>query len=198
MWDSVPVQLAKENNKFVFSHVRQGSRAKELEDALEWLVNAGLIYRLHLVSKPEIPLSGSADAAYFKVYMSDVGLLCRRSGLNVQTVLNGEERFLRLKGALTENDVLTQLKEMGIDAYFWRTDANAEVDFLTDPEGVLLPIEVKSADNTKAKSLHLFCGRYRPKLAVKTSLKNAGTYLDGDTQIWSIPLYCLSRLKNLL
>ena len=197
IWDSVPVQLAKENNKFVFSHVRQGSRAKELEDALEWLVNAGLIYRLHLVSNPEIPLSGSADATYFKVYMADVGLLSRRSGLNVQTVLNGEDRFLRLKGALAENYVLTQLKEMGINAYFWRTDANAEVDFLADPEGVLLPVEVKSADNTKAKSLHLFCSRYKPKLAVKTSLRNAGTYSDGETQIWSVPLYCLSRLKTL-
>ena len=87
---------------------------------------------------------------------------------------------------------------MGIDAYFWRTDANAEVDFLADPEGVMLPIEVKSADNTKAKSLHLFCGRYRPKLAVKTSLKNAGSYTDGDTRIWSVPLYCLSRLRKLL
>lgn len=198
IWESIPIQLAKENNKFVFSHVRQGSRAKELEDALAWLVNAGLIYQLYLVSKPEIPLSGSADATYFKVYMADVGLLCRRSRLNYQTILNDEEQFIRLKGALTENYVLTQLKVMGIDAYFWRTDANAEVDFLADPEGVMLPIEVKSADNTKAKSLHLFCGRYRPKLAVKTSLKNAGSYTDGDTRIWSVPLYCLSRLRKLL
>ena len=198
IWESIPIQLAKENNKFVFSHVRQGSRAKELEDALAWLVNAGLIYQLYLVSKPEIPLSGSADATYFKVFMADVGLLCRRSRLNYQTILNDEEQFIRLKGALTENYVLTQLKVMGIDAYFWRTDANAEVDFLADPEGVMLPIEVKSADNTKAKSLHLFCGRYRPKLAVKTSLKNAGSYTDGDTRIWSVPLYCLSRLRKLL
>ena len=198
IWESIPIQLAKENNKFVFSHVRQGSRAKELEDALAWLVNVGLIYQLYLVSKPEIPLSGSADATYFKVYMADVGLLCRRSRLNYQTILNDEEQFIRLKGALTENYVLTQLKVMGIDAYFWRTDANAEVDFLADPEGVMLPIEVKSADNTKAKSLHLFCGRYRPKLAVKTSLKNAGSYTDGDTRIWSVPLYCLSRLRKLL
>ena len=99
---------------------------------------------------------------------------------------------------LTENYVYTQLKCMGIDSYFWRTKADAEVDFITDHEGVLLPIEVKSADNTKAKSLRLFCSRYKPRMAIKTSLKNVGENMDGDTHVWSIPLYALFRMTEYL
>lgn len=196
IWASIPTQLARENNKFVFSHVKEGARAKDLEDALEWLVNAGLIYRLHLVAAPELPLSGNADATFFKVYMSDVGLLCRRSRINYRTILDGSEQFIEFKGALTENYVLTQLKTMGIEPFFWRTRADAEVDFLCDWEDFLLPIEVKSADNTRAKSLHLFCSRYTPRLAVKTSLKNVGENMDGQTRVLSIPLYAFFRLKE--
>jgi hypothetical protein len=85
---------------------------------------------------------------------------------------------------------------MGIDSWFWRTNSEAEIDFITDWEGVLLPIEVKAADNTKAKSLHIFCGRYSPKMAVKTSLKNVGDNMDSATHVWSLPLYSLFRLKD--
>ena len=149
-----------------------------------------------MVPTPELPLSGMADTTYFKVYMSDVGLLRRKSNVNYRTILEGDTAYVYFKGALTENYVCTQLKCMGIDSYFWRTKADAEIDFISDYEGVLLPIEVKAADNTKAKSLHLFCNRYRPKMAVKTSLKNVGDNMDGDTHVWCIPLYYLFRLKN--
>ena len=196
IWDAIPSQIAKDNNKFIFSHVKQGARAKDLEDALEWLVNAGIAYKLNLVSTPELSLSGMADSTYFKVYMSDVGLLRKKSNVNYRTILDGDKSFIHYKGALTENYVMTQLKTMGIDSYFWRTKADAEMDFITDYEGILFPIEVKSADNTKAKSLHLFCNRYNPKMAVKTSLKNVGDNMDGDTHVWSIPLYSIFRLKE--
>jgi len=196
IWDAIPSQIAKDNNKFIFSHVKQGARAKDLEDALEWLVNAGIAYKLNLVSTPELPLSGMADSTYFKVYMSDVGLLRKKSNVNYRTILDGDKSFIHYKGALTENYVMTQLKTMSIDSYFWRTKADAEMDFITDYEGILFPIEVKSADNTKAKSLHLFCNRYNPKMAVKTSLKNVGDNMDGDTHVWSIPLYSIFRLKE--
>ncbi len=198
IWDSIPSQIARENNKFIFSHVKQGARAKELEDALEWLVNAGIAGKLCLVQTPEIPLSGMADNSYFKVYMSDVGLLRRKSNVNYRTILEGDSAFIHFKGALTENYVYTQLKCMGIESYFWRTKANAEIDFITDHEGVLMPIEVKSSDNTKAKSLHLFCSRFQPKLAIKTSLKNVGDNMDSNTHVWSVPLYVLFRLKDYL
>ncbi len=196
IWDAIPSQISKDNNKFIFSHVKQGARAKDLEDALEWLVNAGIVYKLNLVATPELPLSGMADTTYFKVYMSDVGLLRRKSNVNYRTILEGDVAYIHFKGALTENYVMTQLKCLGIDSYFWRTKADAEIDFITDYEGVLMPIEVKAADNTKAKSLRLFCNRYKPEIAVKTSLKNVGDNMDGDTHVWSIPLYMLFRIKD--
>ena len=196
IWESVPTQLAKENNKFIFSHVKSGARAKDLEDALEWLIHAGLVHKLCLVEKPQIPLSGEADQTYFKVYLSDLGLLCRRSGVYYRTIMDGDEQFIRYKGALTENYVLTELMAMGIHPCFWRSDANAEVDFLAEEKGMLLPIEVKSADNTRAKSLRLFCNRYHPELAVKTSLKNVGDSYEGETHLWSVPLYALFHLKE--
>lgn len=196
IWDSIPSQIARDNNKFIFSHVKQGARAKDLEDALEWLVNSGIAYKLKLVSNPELPLSGMADNTYFKVYLSDVGLLRRKSNVNYRTILEGDASYIHFKGALTDNYIMTQLKCMGIESYFWRTKADAEMDFITDYEGMLLPIEVKSADNTKAKSLHIFCNRYHPRMAVKTSLKNVGNNLDGDTHVWNIPLYLIFRLKE--
>ncbi len=196
IWNAIPAQIARDNNKFIFSHVKQGARSKDLEDALEWVVNAGIAYKLNMVPTPELPLSGTADSTYFKVYMSDVGLLRRKSNVNFRTILEGDSAYIHFKGALTENYVMAQLKCMGVDAYFWRTRADAEVDFISDYEGVLMPIEVKAADNTKAKSLHMFCHRYQPKMAIKTSLKNVGDNMDGDTHVWSLPLYAIFRLKD--
>ena len=196
IWSSVPVQIAKENNKFVFSHVKEGARAKDLENALEWLVNAGLVYKVNLVQTPQIPLESMKDDTYFKVYMADVGLLRQKANVNYRTVLNEDGAYIQFKGAFTENYVLSELKSEGIPCYFWRTKADAEVDFLSDYKGTLFPIEVKSADNTKAKSLHLFCSRYSPKLAFKTSLKNVGDNRDGETKVWSLPLYVLFRLRE--
>ena len=128
--------------------------------------------------------------------MSDVGLLRKKANINYRTVLEGDAAYIHFKGALTENYVYTQLKCIGINGWFWRTKADAELDFITDYEGMLLPIEVKAADNTKAKSRHLFCSRYKPGMAVKTSLKNVGDNMDGETHVWSIPLYVLFRLKE--
>ena len=196
IWDSVPIQLAKENNKFVFSHVKAGNRAKDLEDAMQWLVNAGLLIQVHLVRNPELPLSGEEDATYYKVYMSDIGPLRRKSKINYRTILMGDADFIHFKGALTENFVLTELISLGIQPSFWRSKSEAEVDFITDYEGTISPIEVKSADNTKAKSLHLFCHRYEPAQAYRFSLKNIADNMDGATKVWSIPLYCMFRLPE--
>ena len=196
IWDSIPVQIARDNSKFIFSHVKQGARAKELEDALSWIVNSGIALKLDLVSTPEIPLSGMADSTYFKVYLSDVGLLRRKANINYRTILEGNDAFIHFKGALAENFIFIQLKCMGIMPYFWRTKADAEMDFITDYGGELIPIEVKSADNTRAKSLHLFCGRYKPKIAFKSSLKNVGDNMEGDSHIWSLPLYAFFRFKD--
>lgn len=196
IWDAIPSQIAKDNNKFIFSHVKEGARAKDLEDALEWLVSAGLVYKLNLVQTPQLPLESMKDNTYFKIYMADVGLLRKKSNVNYRTILNGDESFIQFKGAFSENYIMSELKSLGVSAYFWRTKADAEVDFISDYEGVLFPIEVKSATNTKAKSLQLFCKRFTPKLAFKASLKNVGDNMMEETHIWNIPLYIFFRIKE--
>ena len=196
IWNSVPIQIAKENNKFIFSHVKEGARAKDLENALEWLVIAGLVYKLNLVQTPEFPLESMKDETYFKVYMSDVGLLRKKSNVNYRTILDDDSSYKQFKGAFTENFVMSQLRCHQIPCFFWRSKADAEVDFISDYDGTVFPIEVKSADNTKAKSIHLFCNRYNPKFAFKISTKNVGDNMDGDTHVWSIPLYILFKLTK--
>ena len=140
IWDSIPKQLAKDNNKFVFSHVKAGKRSSELEDALEWLVDAGLVYRLELVTNPELPLAFCADASFFKVYMADVGLLRRKSGVSHKTIMEDSDLYKNFKGAFTENFVLTELKTLGIVPYFWRSGNTAELDFLFEYEDRIIPV----------------------------------------------------------
>ena len=194
IWDSVPVQLAKENNKFIFSHVKSGKRSHELEDALQWLKDAGLIKQVFMVEKPEIPLSGSADMKYFKVYMSDIGLLRVRSGVSVETILDGGDLFIRYKGAFAENYVLNELISNGIEPYFWRSGNSAEVDFIYEKNGEIIPVEVKAADNTQAKSYKQFCKKYEPTVGYKMSEKNIGENLVEKTMTYSLPLYMSWRI----
>lgn len=198
IWQSVPQQLAKENNKFFFSHVKEGKRSKDLEDALEWLKNAGLVTALELVNNPELPLSFNADASYFKVYLADVGLLCRRCGLNADTVLTESALYKNFKGALTENYVLTELIKLKIAPYFWRSGNTAELDFLFEDKNQIVPVEAKAEIHTRAKSYSLFCKKYQPLIGFKMSMKNIGINIDGDTETVSLPLYLLWNLKSYL
>ena len=191
VWDSVPKQLAKENNKFIFSHVKEGKRAAELENALIWLKDAGLVYQTELVTEPELPLDFTADATYFKVFMADVGLMRRKAGVYYKTILDGDESYVRFKGALAENYTHNELLYNGYTPYFWRSGNTAEVDFLIEHKGQICPIEVKAADNTMAKSYRAFCRRYHIPNGVKTSLKNLGLSRDCDTTTLSLPLYLL-------
>ncbi len=189
IWDSVPVQLAKENNKFVFSHVKAGKRSADLEDALQWLSDAGLIRQVCLVEKPELPLSGFANRTYFKVYLCDVGLLRTRSGVSAQTVIGDAENYRRFKGAFAENYVLGELVSQGKEPYFWRSGNSAEVDFVYELDGSIVPVEVKSGDNTQAKSYRQFCKTYKPTYGFKMSEKNLGANMCENTHTTSLPLY---------
>ena len=198
VWDSVPKQLAKENNKFIFSHVKEGKRASELENALIWLRDAGLIYQTELVEKPELPLSFMADASYFKVYMADVGLLRRKAGVYYQTILDGDDSYVRFKGTMAENYVNNELINCGYKPYFWRSGNSAEVDFLIEDKGKICPIEVKSAENTMAKSYRTFCRQYNIQMGIKTSLKNIGVNADGCTTTISLPLYLLWDIERFI
>ncbi len=198
IWESVPVQLAKENNKFVFSHVKEGKRSAELENALQWLSDAGLITQLFLVEKPEIPLSGFADRTYFKVYMSDIGLLRVKSNVSARTILDESDLYVRYKGAFTENYVLNELKAIGIEPYFWRSGNSAEIDFIYEKNSELIPVEVKSADNTQAKSYKQFCKKYAPGIGFKLSGKNIADNIYEKTMTYSIPLYLTWNLDHYL
>ena len=189
IWDSVPVQIAKENNKFVFSHVKEGKRSADLEDALEWLQNAGLIYRLELVEKPQIPLSAFADKTYFKVYMSDIGLMRVRANISVDTLINEGGRYSDYKGAFAENYVNNELVVLGKEPYFWRSGNTAEIDFMYEKDNEFYPVEVKAADNTQAKSYRQFCSKYSPKKGIKLSRKNIAMNLSSKTETYNIPLY---------
>lgn len=198
IWDSIPKQLAKDNNKFVFSHVKAGKRANELEDALEWLVDAGLVYRLELVTNPELPLSFYANASFFKVYMADVGLLRRKSGVSYKTILEDSDLYKNFKGAFTENFVLTELLTQGISPYFWRSGNTAELDFVFEYEDTIIPVEAKATLHTRAKSFRQYCKKYHPSVGFKFSMKNIGDHEVEGTKVYSVPLYLIWMIKEYL
>jgi len=139
---------------------KEGKRSAELENALEWLSDAGLIRKLELVEKPETPLSGFADKTYFKVYLSDIGLLRAKSRVSPEIILEEAPLYVRYKGAFTENFVLNELISLNKEPYFWRSGNSAEIDFIYEESGDIIPVEVKAADNTQAKSYKQFCDKY--------------------------------------
>lgn len=191
IWDSVPVQLAKENNKFIFSHVKAGKRSYELENAMQWLTDAGLISQVYLVEEPELPLAGFANKTYFKVYMSDIGLLRAKARISPETILNETDTYIRFKGAFAENYVFNELIASDNEPYFWRSDNTAEIDFIIEYKDNVIPIEVKSADNTQAKSYKEYCRKYKPHIGLKLSEKNIANNDFEGTGTFSIPLYMI-------
>jgi predicted AAA+ superfamily ATPase len=189
VWQSIPLQLAKENKKFVYGVIREGARAKDFELAIQWLTDCGLLLKSHRVSKPGIPLAAYQDISVFKLFLPDVGLLGAMAGLNVRTIIEGDEIFTEFKGALTEQYVMQQLR-LDSERYigYWTNDrSTSEVDFVIQEKGEVIPIEVKSGDNLKAKSFRLFCEKYKPSKAVRTSLS------DYKEESWmeNVPLYAI-------
>lgn len=193
IWRSIPSQLAKENTKFIFSHVKKGWRSKDLEDALEWLISAGLVYKVCKIEKPFIPLSAYADDTAFKLYMADIGILRKLSKLPYTIILDSVPAYKEFKGSLTENYVLGEIvKSTGESVYYWSSGNTAEVDFVLQCASEIVPIEVKSERNVKARSLAEYRKKYEPKYPVKTSMQNA---VGGDDFL-RIPLYMISNLKK--
>jgi hypothetical protein len=189
VWQSIPSQLAKENKKFIYGVIREGARAKDFELAIQWLTDCGLLLKSHRVSKPGIPLAAYQDISVFKLFLHDVGLLGAMAGLNVRTIIEGDEIFTEFKGALTEQYVMQQLR-LDSERYigYWTNDrSTSEVDFVIQEKGEVIPIEVKSGDNLKAKSFRLFCEKYKPSKAVRTSLS------DYKEESWmeNVPLYAI-------
>ena len=195
VWNGIPAQLARENKKFIYGQLKQGARAKEFEMALLWLYDCGLIYRVSQVTKPAIPLKAYEDYSAFKLYMLDTGLLGALAGLDAQTLLEGNRLFEEFKGALTEQYVLQELvaQKQG-EVYYWSPqNARMEIDFMIQAGKNVIPIEVKAAENLHAKSLRVFCEKYKPALAIRTSLSD---YRKEDWMI-NVPLYAAGNLFNL-
>lgn len=191
-WNSIPAQLAKENRKFQYKMIKSGARAHQYETPLEWLKSAGIINKCIQVSEGKMPLSAYADNGSFKVYMMDVGLLCSKFGISAQVIMNNNPSFDNFKGALAENYIMQALVANGFDPFYWGSQGIAEVDFIfQDKQGMIIPLEAKSADNVRSKSLKEFVKRYKPSFSIRVSAKNFGF----ENQIKSIPLYALFCLK---
>lgn len=194
VWDSIPVQLAKDNQKFVFSHVRPGKRASQLEDALLWLNQAQMAHILTVVENPNVPLSFCQDRSCFKVYLGDLGLLSRKVGISIDSIENETPIFSTYKGALAENFVMNELLVMGEEPFYWRSGNTAEVDFLIQHNECIVPIEAKAEEHTQAKSYREYCKRYHPAMGFKMSMKNVGIYDVESAITYSLPLYLSWRL----
>lgn len=195
IWQSIPEQLAKDNSKFIFGHVRKGWRAKDLEDALVWLEGAGLVYKVCRIEKPFIPMSAYADSTAFKLYLCDVGLLRKLSRLPYEVILESNALYTEFKGAMTENFALCELlKSAENTPYYWTSGNSAEVDFVIQCGTQIVPIEVKSERNVKAKSLAEYRKKYEPVYAVKTSMRLETNGIG----VLNIPLYLIGRLHALI
>jgi predicted AAA+ superfamily ATPase len=192
VWKSIPSQLSKENKKFMYGVIKEGARAKEFELAIQWLLDCGLLHQCFRVSKPNMPLSAYQDLSAFKLYHNDVGLLGAMAKLPLKTILDGNAIFTEFKGALTENFVIQQLLlNEENDVYYWTNEnSTAEVDFVVQNEEEIIPIEVKSGTATRSVSFKFFCEKYKPKKAIRTSLK------DYKQEEWliNLPLYAINSL----
>ena len=161
VWHSIPSQLSKENRKLIDGMIKEGARAKDFELAIEWLKDAGLIYKVNRCKKAQLPLAAYEDFSAFKMFLSDIGLMGAMSNIPVQSLLNGNMLFSDFKGALTEQFVLQQMKtNQSLSIYYWSADnSRGEIDFLVQQEEKVIPIEVKAEENLQAKSLRMFVER---------------------------------------
>jgi hypothetical protein len=195
VFNSLPSQLARENKKFVYQIVRSGARAKEYEDAIQWLVGSGLVYQIKLSIKPSMPLSAYDDLNAFKLYCVDVGLLRRMSRLSSIAYTEGNRLFTEFKGAITENYILQSIiAQFEDEPRYWTSGNEAEVDFIVQSGNEIIPMEVKSEDNVKSRSLTLFHQKFQPRLRIRYSLKNL-QYREG---FFNIPLFLSDFTKELV
>ncbi|MDV0446451.1 hypothetical protein MsAg5_02890 [Methanosarcinaceae archaeon Ag5] len=198
IWDSVPVQLARENQKFVFSHVKSGQRAKDLEEAMEWLIQAGLIYRVAKITKPGIPLSAYSDLSYFKLYFADIGLLRKTAKVPAEVIIERTNKnelkdiYKEFKGVLAENYVLCELVNLkNAVPFYWRSENIAEVDFIAQFGADIVPIEVKADHNSKSKSLDVYRKQYNPRISIKATMNNVS-----GKEVKFVPLYLAWKLDD--
>lgn len=171
-YDNITVQLSKKNTRFQYKLLKKGGRASEFENAIEWLCLSGIVSQVYKVEQIKKPLENYRDIDSFKIYVSDLGLLCAKKDLTATDILYMVEELNDFKGGMAENYVNVQLTINGYHTYYWESERGAEVDFIIQRSSQLIPVEVKSADNTRAKSLKVYMDTYKPAYAIKLSAKN--------------------------
>lgn len=196
VWDSIPMQLAKENKKYIYGQVREGARAKDFELAIQWLMDCGLIHKVNRVSKPALPLKAYMDLDAFKIFLVDIGLLIAMADLDAQVIIDGNRIFTEFKGALTEQYVLQQfVSEYGLTPYYYSTpNSTGEIDFVLQGKTSVVPVEVKAEENLRARSLKAFCEKYHPRYAIRTSMSD---YREQDWMT-NLPLYHIDKIQKFL
>lgn len=195
VWGNIEGHLARDNRKFRFAEIQKGARAREYENAIEWLCLAGLTHRVSCVNTPRLPLAAYKNSSSFKLYLSDVGLLRSKFHLDPSTILLGDKLLTEFKGVLSENYVLTSLiRQFGDEQFYWSSGNTAEIEFILQYKGNIIPVEVKSGNNVAAKSLSEYRKKYMPEIAIRLSTKN----LRKDDGLINVPLYLADRLKEFL
>lgn len=185
VYDNITVQLSRKNTRFQYKLIKKGGRASEFENAIEWLLLSGIVTRVQKVDTPKKPLENYRDIDSFKIYVSDIGLLCAKKDIIAEDILYLSHEMDDFKGGLVENYVCCQLTSNHYTSYYWTSEREAEVDFVIQRQGEIIPIEVKSADNVKAKSLQVYIQTYQPAYSIKLSTRNFG-FENGKK---TVPLY---------
>lgn len=191
VYKNISTQLAKENKKFQYRYIKSGGRALEFENAIEWLCLAGVASQLYRVEQIAIPLNSYRSLADFKFYMNDVGLCSASQDIYYEDIHGDNPLFNNFKGGLVENYVFNQLTANGLTSYYWNSGNQAEIDFITRIGTDIIPIEVKSNDNTRSRSLSVYSNKYKPKYSIRISMKNFGF----ENNIKSVPLYAVFCIK---
>ncbi len=193
VWGNMQDQLAREDKKFRYADIQKGARAREYEAAIEWLCLAGLVHKVSAIETPRLPLSAYKKGNAFKLYLNDVGLLGRKFNLDATTVLMGDSLFSEFKGVMAENYVLQSLvRQFGPQHYYWTSGNTAEVEFVLQQAGLIVPIEVKADKNVKAKSLAFYRKQYTPQLSIRLSTLN----MRKDDDLLNLPLYLVDKLQT--
>ena len=192
VWDSIPMQLAKENKKFFFGQIKKGARSSEFEMAIQWLTDCGLVYKIHRVNKPSIPLKAYIDFSAYKLFVVDVGLLGALADVDAESIIDGNSIFVEFKGAMAEQYVVQQLiSDTTYNPYYYTSEKGTyEMDFMVQKGRNVVPIEVKAETNLQSKSLKVYCKKYEPEYAVRTSIAH---YMEQD-KLTNLPLYSIMNL----
>ena len=194
LYESLPSQLSNSSHKFQYSKLNTGAKSRDYELPLDWLLSANMVQKVNCVKTIEKPLKGFEDNDTFKLFLSDIGILNNLLNISINDILNDNLKIY--KGVITENYVANQLLANEIPLFYWKNKQNVEVDFLIETKDGIIPIEVKSSDNTQSKSLKIYNGLFNPPYAIRMSTKDFG--YNSETKIKSVPLYATFLIKDLI